>query len=158
MNALFAIKPIYAERIYNGSKKYEYRKYGVRFGINRIYLYETIPVGKITGYVDVKEVLKVNPTKLWEDTKEFSGITYEDYFKYYEGKKYAYVYVLGKSIKYDKAKSLSDFGLKYVPQSHVYIDDFKNLEEREHVENYIKDTLKRSLIYSIVLPFNLKLF
>lgn len=60
MNILLSIKPKYAKLIYEGKKTIEYRKDFPKF-INwrsKIFLYETAPVKRVTGYVYFNELKK----------------------------------------------------------------------------------------------------
>ena len=72
--------------------------------------------------VDIKEILEEEPEKLWEMTKNESGITKEFYNKYYKNKNTAIAYKLGTIKVYDKPKNLNDICINYVPQSFVYLD------------------------------------
>lgn len=51
MNIILSIKPKWAELIYSGKKTIEWRKsFPTRENIECVYLYETAPVKKITGF------------------------------------------------------------------------------------------------------------
>ena len=73
--------------------------------------------------VDVNAIIEENPEKLWEMTKNESGITKEFYDHYYQNKNKAIAYKLGNIKIYDKPKNLSDIGINYFPQSFIYLDD-----------------------------------
>ncbi len=75
MKVLLSIKPEYAEKIFSGEKKYEFRKIGFknRF-IRTVVVYATMPVGKIIGEFGIKQILKDNPEQIWQKTKKYSGI------------------------------------------------------------------------------------
>ena len=119
--ALFSIRPEYVEQIFNGTKKFEYRKQPNRFPISKILIYETAPIMKIVGEVEVEEVLVDTPKAIWEKTKKYSGISKEYYFQYYRRRYAAVAYQLKNVIKYDNPKELSDFGIKRAPQSFCYL-------------------------------------
>lgn len=89
--ALISIKPIYADKIRNGSKKWEFRKQGVK-DFEYIYLYETKPVGRITIKLKISEVIKDNPYKIWKITQKESGLTKEEFFNYFKDKNTGYAY------------------------------------------------------------------
>ena len=60
MNILLSIKPEYAKLIYEGKKTIEWRKDFPKF-VNwrsKIFLYETAPVKRVTGYVYFNELKK----------------------------------------------------------------------------------------------------
>lgn len=119
--ALFSIRPKYVEKIFNGTKKFEYRKQPNRIPISKILIYETAPIMKIVGEAKVEKVLVDTPEVIWEKTKEYSGISKEFYFQYYRRRYAAVAYQLKNIIKYDIPKELSDFGIKRAPQSFCYL-------------------------------------
>ena len=87
MNILLSIKPIYAEKIFNGEKKYEFRKRLPNKNIDKVYLYVSSPVKKIIGFFETDKILIKNVLELWNETKNVAGIdyqTYSNYFKNYE--------------------------------------------------------------------------
>lgn len=120
---LMPINPEYVDEILAGRKKYEYRKIKAkRNNIDKMIIYSTSPIMKVVAEVDIKEILEEEPEKLWEMTKNESGITKEFYNKYYKNKNTAIAYKLGTINIYDKPKNLNDIGINYVPQSFVYLD------------------------------------
>ena len=120
---LMPINPEYVDEILAGRKKYEYRKIKAkRNNIDKMIIYSTSPIMKVVAEVDIKEILEEEPEKLWEMTKNESGITKEFYNKYYKNKNTAIAYKLGAIKVYDKPKNLNDIGINYVPQSFVYLD------------------------------------
>ncbi len=118
------INPKYVDEILSKRKKYEYRKIKAkRNNVNKIVIYSTSPVKKVVAEVDVNAIIEENPEKLWEMTKNESGITKEFYDHYYQNKNKAIAYKLGNIKIYDKPKNLSDIGINYFPQSFIYLDD-----------------------------------
>lgn len=131
---LLSIKPVYAKAIYDGTKKYEYRKrvYTNNKNIQNIIIYETSPISKITGMVSIWGILESTAKDMWDVTKDYSGIEYDKYMKYFNNdlSYKAYAYVLGSVAKYKNPYSLEEFsemlGLDKVlkaPQSFIYIRD-----------------------------------
>ncbi len=120
---LLPIKPEYAKKIVNKTKIYEYRKSKCKKNVDKIVIYCTSPVKKIIAEVEVKSIISNTPIKLWNDTKEFSGISKSKYMKYFENKDTAFAYELGNVILYDIPKTLNDIGINYYPQSYIYLDD-----------------------------------
>ena len=120
---LMPINPEYVDEILAGRKKYEYRKIKAkRNNIDKMIIYAKCPIMKVVDKVDIKEILEEEPEKLWEMTKNESGITKEFYNKYYKNKNTAIAYKLGTIKVYDMPKNLNDIGINYVPQSFVYLD------------------------------------
>lgn len=118
---IISINPEHVENIINGTKKYEYRTKAAKQDISSIIIYETLPVKKIVAEAEIIEVLELSPEDLWNETKEFSGISKDFYDDYFKNRDVAYAYKLGKIKVYKKPKSLLDFGIKCAPQSFVYV-------------------------------------
>lgn len=118
---LLSINPEYVDKIFAGSKKYEYRKRLAIKKVDKILIYSTAPIMKVVGEVQVVETTSASPTTLWECTKRFAGISREKYRKYFKGCKVAYAYQLGQIIQYNPPKDLSEFNVKVPPQSFIYL-------------------------------------
>lgn len=118
---LISIHPEHVRNIVNGTKRYEYRTKVPKNSVNKLIIYETAPVKKIVAEAEVIDVLALDPKKLWEQTKEYSGISKEFFDEYFEGREKAYAYKLGPVLVYEEPKSLLDFGFKVAPQSFVYV-------------------------------------
>ncbi len=70
MKVLLSIKPEFAEKILNGTKKFEFRK-GIfkNNNITTVVIYATMPVGKVVGQFSIDGILKNDPEALWVKTK-----------------------------------------------------------------------------------------
>ncbi len=121
-NIVISINPKHVQNIINGSKKFEYRTKAAKEDIDKIIIYETMPVKKIVAEVEIVDVLIMKPSDLWEVTKKQSGITKKYFDDYFDGRKIAYAYKLGNVNVYDSPKELKEFGLKAAPQSFVYVN------------------------------------
>ena len=120
--AVMSIKPIYAEKILSGQKRFEYRKIPCKQKIDRILIYSTSPIMKVVGEVQVIEVLSDTPSRIWEKTKMNSGVSKEFFDQYFNGRHTAIAYALGRVAEYELPKELAEFGITNAPQSFVYID------------------------------------
>lgn len=118
---LLSINPQHVENIFNGSKKYEFRRVKCRERIDKIIIYATAPIMKVVGEAQVENVLSYSPQELWKKTSEESGIEVEFFNEYFKGKLSAFAYQLGSVSQYKNPKELSEFGVKSAPQSFVYI-------------------------------------
>lgn len=116
-----SINPEYVESIFNGEKKYEFRKKACKRQIDKIIIYSTTPVKKVVGEVEVIDVLQKEKDELWKETKKESGITRLFFDQYYKEKEKGVAYHLGKVIKYKEPKELCDYGLVCAPQSYAYV-------------------------------------
>jgi len=87
MRVLLSIKPEYAEKILNGTKRFEYRKSAPRNeAVRTVVIYATMPVGKVVGEFEVAGVLRESPDALWKQTKTASGITRKFFDEYFSGR------------------------------------------------------------------------
>ena len=118
---LMSIKPEYVDKIFSGSKKYEYRKRMCKEKIDTIIVYSSSPIQKVVGELKIKQVLYDKKTIIWNKTNKYGGITKIKYDNYYENCGYVVAYEIEKAILYDKQKDLKDFNVRTAPQSYVYI-------------------------------------
>lgn len=133
MKVILSIKPEFAEKIFNGSKKYEFRRSIFKDpSIKNVIVYASAPISKIIGEFEIDKILRSELNILWSKTKEYSGISEDYYLKYFEGKKVGYALKIKKTHKYEDYLSIKDdFGL-FPPQSFAYLKENKyNRQERE---------------------------
>ena len=123
MRVLLSIKPEYAEKILNGTKRFEYRKAVPRNeSVRTVVIYATMPVGKVVGEFEVGGVLREKPSVLWNRTKEASGITRAFFDSYFSGRDEASAIAVRKPKRYAKPKNLQDVsGSATPPQSFQYL-------------------------------------
>ncbi|ADD03327.1 protein of unknown function DUF437 [Thermoanaerobacter italicus Ab9] len=120
---LLSIKPEYVDRIFEGTKRFEFRK--VRYkrnDVDKIIIYSTSPIMKIVGEAEIVEIIEDTPSAVWEQTKEYAGIDKEFVDEYYKNKEKAVAYKLGKIKKYLKPLQLKDLGINAPPQSFRYVE------------------------------------
>ena len=118
---ILPIYPKYIDLIIKGKKKYEFRKFTCRKEIKTILLYATAPTKAIVGEAKIIDIIKNTPENVWKITKDFAGISKENFDLYYYDKKVAIAYELGNIKIYKTPKSLKDFNLDIVPRSFAYV-------------------------------------
>lgn len=118
---LLSINPNHVENIFNGVKKYEYRKIKCKKNVEKILIYSTSPVQRIVGEATIELVIEDSPSNIWKLTEKFSGINKNFYEEYYSGKEIAVAYKLCDIIKYETPKKLEVYGIKMPPQSFMYV-------------------------------------
>ena len=118
---LLSIKPEYSDRIFDGIKKYEYRRHIPTTNVEKIIVYSTAPLKKVVGEVEVINTLSMKKTSLWEITKSYAGISREGYRAYFKNSKIANAFSLGRATRYDEPKELADYDINQAPQSFVYL-------------------------------------
>nr|DAW56320.1 MAG TPA: hypothetical protein [Caudoviricetes sp.] len=122
---MLAIKPEYVEKIFDGLKRYEYRRRIPNHPVSQIVIYETAPVSKIVGEVDVDEMLGTAPHVLYDMTKKWAGISEEGYNDYFKGSNVAYAYSINYPTIFSRPVSIKEYGLRGAPQSYVYLEEFQ---------------------------------
>lgn len=120
-NIVLSINPEHVENIFNGTKKYEYRKIKCKKEVDKIIIYSTFPVMKIVGEATIDQILVREPKELWEETKNLSGISLNFFNKYYNGCDKAIAYKLKDIKRYEEPQELKEYGIKTAPQSFVYV-------------------------------------
>lgn len=122
MKVLLSIKPEFAEKIFNGTKKYEFRKNIFKNkNIDKVVVYASYPIQYVIGEFEIEAILNDNVNRIWEQTHQDSGITEEFYRMYFAHKTNAYAIKIGRVTKFKKRKPLSDYNINFAPQSFVYL-------------------------------------
>lgn len=121
MKVVLSIKPEFASKIFDGSKKYEFRKIIFKNDkIKTVIVYVSSPVQKVIGEFEIEAVLNHDLTTLWNLTKEHSGISEDYYYEYFLNKEHGFAIKIKNTRKYKRPKCLKeDFNLS-PPQSFAY--------------------------------------
>ncbi|MCA6420494.1 MAG: ASCH domain-containing protein [Cytophagales bacterium] len=124
MKVVLSIKPEFAFKIFDGTKKFEFRKSIFKNEkIKTIIVYASSPVQQVIGEFEIEEVLNHDLSTLWDLTQEFSGISEEFYYEYFTNKEQGFAIKIKKTRKYRTPKCLrADFNLS-PPQSFAYWTD-----------------------------------
>ena len=124
-NVILSIKPKYADAIFSGKKKVEFRKKLFQKKINKIYVYSSSPVKKIIGYFTVSEIIKNTPENLWDCFSKSGCISEKDFFKYFENKSFGFSICIKETFEFSNNIDPYKFFKKfYPPQSYMYIRNF----------------------------------
>lgn len=118
---LISIKPQFADLILSGEKKFEFRRNLPQRKVDSLVIYASAPISRIIGEVKVTDVLSYAPSTLWKRTRQNAGISKSFFDQYFRGKEVANAYVLGKTKKFKKSKSLLEYNVKAAPQSYIYL-------------------------------------
>lgn len=122
ISILLSIHPKYVNQIINGTKLYEYRKRIPTKEPTKIYIYSTSPIKKIIGEINVEKILFDGIDKLWNQTKEFSGISKNEFYNYFLDEPAGYAYKLKNLKIYKTPKQLKDFQIAHPPQNFLYVN------------------------------------
>jgi len=118
---LLSINPEHVENILSGKKQFEFRKTRCRSDVDAIVIYSTSPVMRVVAEAVVEEIIEGNVMDVWRLTREYAGVPYAFFRKYYKGKKTAVAYKLSDVTVFPQPRALSDFGVKHPPQSFSYL-------------------------------------
>lgn len=120
---LLSIKPEFAHKIFDGTKKYEFRKQIFKDNsVSTVIVYSSSPEQKVIGEFRIDEILNGKPSDIWLQTNKYSGITQKYYDEYFKGRENAYAIKVASAKLYKLQKNLSDFGIMCAPQSFAYIE------------------------------------
>lgn len=122
MRVLLSIKPEFALKIFNGSKRYEYRRAIFKNPeVNKIVVYASHPIKRIIGEFEIEDILHAEPHVLWTRTKNHAGISENKFFKYFTNKPKGYAIKVKTTRVYDDPLPLSSFMISSPPQSYMYL-------------------------------------
>ena len=79
--ALLSIKPDYAEAIFSGRKRFEFRRSIFRHDIRVVIVYITSPVGQVVGEFSVEDIITDDVDALWDRTETQAGIYRNGFFR-----------------------------------------------------------------------------
>lgn len=136
---IMSIHPKWAKKIYANEKWIEWRK-SLPKNVDKstkVFLYETSPVCKVTGYFKwTNEHVVFELNRLSKDEIRFleergqletyvkqGCVPIEDLKKYQGGSERIYGWISKYWVKFDNPRTLSDFGLKRPPQSWQYLKE-----------------------------------
>ena len=123
MRVLLSIKPEFVDKIFAGTKKYEFRKSLFKNSeVRHVVIYASAPIKRVVGEFEIDGILSDDVDVVWDKTQEYAGVTKAFYESYFQNKKNANAIKIGRIKKYDKTKSLSDYNIKQAPQSFCYIN------------------------------------
>ncbi|MCU0288890.1 MAG: ASCH domain-containing protein [Acidobacteria bacterium] len=124
INVILSIKPEFADAILSGKKKVEFRKTLFKKDVEKVFIYSTAPVKRITGYFTINEIIESPPFELWEKFGKRGFINEVDFFNYFKNKE------TGFSICIDMINKFSEAIDPFVeienfvpPQSFRYISE-----------------------------------
>ncbi|MBA3970552.1 MAG: ASCH domain-containing protein [Bacteroidetes bacterium] len=124
MKVLMSIKPEYANKIFDGSKKYEFRRAIFKHpNITTIIVYASSPVQKVIGEFEIDKIISCDPESLWRKTRKHSGISEDFFFEYFGEKECGYAIKIKSTTKYKKALCIKNDFDASPPQSFIYINE-----------------------------------
>lgn len=121
MKVVLSIKPEFAEKIFDGTKQFEFRKVIFKNEkVTTVIVYASSPVQKVIGEFEIEKILSHDIDTLWDLTQTFSGITAEYFYNYFENRQVGFAIKIKRTKKYKQPRCLrADYNL-LPPQSFSY--------------------------------------
>jgi predicted transcriptional regulator len=122
MRVLLSIKPEFAFKIFDGVKRFEFRKIIFKKpNVKTVVVYASSPIQQVIGEFEIEDILTSAPGNIWELTKKHSGISEEFFYEYFADRDIAHAIKIRKATKYDKPLSLKESFNVAPPQSYLYL-------------------------------------
>ena len=121
MKVVLSIKPEFAFKIFDGTKRFEFRKAIFKnTNIKTIIVYASSPIQQVIGEFEIERIINKDIDSLWKLTQDFSGITEDYFYKYFANRADGFAIQIKKTRKYKQPKCLkADYNL-VPPQSFAY--------------------------------------
>ena len=121
MKVVLSIKPEFANKIFDGTKKYEFRKAIFKNDkIKTIIVYASSPIQQVIGEFEIERIINKDIDSLWQLTQDFSGVTEDYFYQYFANRADGFAIQIRKPKKYKQPKCLkADYNLA-PPQSFAY--------------------------------------
>ena len=122
MTVILSIKPEFANKIFDGTKKYEFRKKIFKNNkVKTVIVYASFPIQQVIGEFEIEKIINHDIDTLWHMTQPHSGISEDYFYQYFAEKEFGYAIKIKKTKKYKIPKCLkADFNL-LPPQSFAYL-------------------------------------
>jgi len=122
MKVLLSIKPQFADKIFSGEKKFEFRRTIFKNkDIKKILVYASAPVQKVIGEFEIDEIVCQDIQTLWSMTGEHAGISEEYFNAYFTGKEQGFAIKIKNLRKFKTAQCIRKDYNAFPPQSFIYI-------------------------------------
>jgi predicted transcriptional regulator len=122
MRVVLSIKPEFANKIFEGSKKFEFRRSIFKNqAVKKVVVYASSPVQMVIGEFEIDQIFNLELNALWQKTNKHSGISEDYFYEYFGDKELGYAIKIKNVKKYKKPMCLRrDFNLA-PPQSFAYV-------------------------------------
>ena len=122
MKALLSIKPEFAEQIFAGTKRYEFRRAVFkREDIEGVLVYASSPVQRVIGEFQIEEIIVDDLESVWRRTQKYAGISRDYFMSYFRGRDRAYAIKVSSPKLFQRKRRLSYYHVENAPQSFVYV-------------------------------------
>ena len=121
MKVLLSIKPEFAEKIFDGSKQFEFRRTIFKEPVKTVLVYASSPTQLVIGEFEIERILSDTPENLWRQTKDFAGIDEHYFHQYFADKAIGHAIKIKKTRKYRKPLCIREDLNLSPPQSFLYL-------------------------------------
>jgi predicted transcriptional regulator len=122
MKVLMSIKPEFASKIFDGTKKFEFRRSIFKdTTVKKIIVYASHPIQKVIGEFEIDGILTLDIEKLWQQTHQNSGISKQYFLKYFVDKEHGYAIKIKNTRRYKKPLCIKGDFNTTAPQSFRYV-------------------------------------
>lgn len=122
MRLLLSIRPEFALKIFDGSKRYEYRRAIFKnYEANRVVVYASDPIRRVIGEFEIEDIIHDELQALWAKTKSHAGISKTRFYEYFTNKSKGYAIKVKSTRTYDAPLPLNSFMVSSPPQSFMYL-------------------------------------
>jgi len=112
---------VYAEAIFDGRKRFEFRRNIFRENISVVIVYMSSPVMKVVGEFSVECIITDDVEALWCQTEAHAGIERDAFMDYFTGRDVGHAIKIGNVKRYDQPRNLQEaYGVR-PPQSFLYL-------------------------------------
>jgi predicted transcriptional regulator len=129
MSVLLSIKPKFAEKIFVGEKRFEFRRVMPKRDVERVVVYASSPVCRIVGEFTVRRIMTASPEALWKLTRTHAGINKSYFDSYFQGRSEAHAFEVEEVLRYDEPIDPRRVSRGFrAPQSFVYLKSLGGFE------------------------------
>lgn len=122
MKALLSIKPEFADMIFAGTKRYEFRRaIFKRNDLEGVLVYASSPVQRVIGEFKIEEIIADDIETVWRKTWRHAGISHVFFQSYFANCDTAYAIKVVSPRLFARRRRLSAYNLTAAPQSFVYV-------------------------------------
>ena len=123
MKLKLSIKPEFANKIFEGTKKFEFRKSIFKKQVSAVVVYASAPLQQVIGEFEIEQILHLDLETLCDITHLNSGISKSFFYEYFEDKERGYAIEIKNTKLYKIPKNLKETYNMFPPQSFAYINN-----------------------------------
>lgn len=123
MDVLLSIKPTWVTLMAQGQKSVELRRAFSRKEIERVFIYTSQYVQKITHWFCPSEILFTTPEELWPRIKDKACVKKEHYDEYFANRHTAVGIFFPSLMRMAKPVAINKLCIQRPPQNFIYLND-----------------------------------